>query len=71
LKTDVSAGCDMTDEERNELDLRWSDKVAASIVDELLVAKLIPPHQETWAREIVAQDIHIKLVSGFRPPNSN
>jgi len=61
----------MTDEERNELDLRWSDKVAASIVDELLVANLVPPNQAAWARAIVAQDIHIQLVSGFRPPNSN
>ena len=61
----------MNDEERNAADIRWSEKVGASIVDELLVAKLIREDQAEWAREIVAQDIHIKLVSGIRPPNSN
>jgi hypothetical protein len=61
----------MIDEKRNAEDLRWSDMVAASVVDELLVAKLIREDQAEWAREIVAQDIHIKLVSGSRPPNSN
>ena len=61
----------MIDEKRNAEDLRWSDMAAASIVDELLVAKLITEDQAEWAREIVAQDIHIKLVSGLRPPNSS
>jgi hypothetical protein len=61
----------MIDEKRNAKDLRWSDMAAASIVDELLVAKLITEDQAEWAREIVAQDIHIKLVSGLRPQNSN
>jgi hypothetical protein len=61
----------VTDEERNEADLYWCDQIAISVVDELLVAKLIPEEKLNWAREIVAQDIHIKLVSGFRPPNSN
>jgi hypothetical protein len=61
----------MTDEERNEADLRWCDHVSASVVDELLIAKLITADQATWVREIVAQDIHIQLVSGLRPPNSN
>ena len=61
----------MIDEKRNAADINWSKEVGASIVDELLVAKLIREDQAEWAREIVAQDIHIKLVSGFRPPNSN
>ncbi|WP_456742348.1 hypothetical protein [Bradyrhizobium sp. USDA 4354] len=61
----------MTDEKRNAADIRWSEQIAASIVDELLVAKLIAEDQAGWARQIVAQDIHIQLVSGFRPPNSN
>jgi len=59
----------MTDEKRNAADIRWSEQVSASIVDELLVAKLITEDQAEWARQIIAQDIHIKLVSGFRPPN--
>ena len=61
----------MIDEQRNAEDIRWSEQVAASIVDQLLVAKLIREDQAAWARQIVAQDIHIQLVSGFRPPNSN
>jgi hypothetical protein len=48
-------------------DLEWSNRVAESVVIELLVAKLIPEAQAGWAREIVAQDIHILLVSGLRP----
>jgi hypothetical protein len=61
----------MIDEERNRADIRWAEKVGASIVDELLVAKLIAEDQAEWARQIVTQDIHIKLVSGFRPSNAN
>jgi hypothetical protein len=61
----------MIDEKRNAEDIRWSEQVAASIVDELLVAKLISEDQAEWARQIVAQDIHIQLISGSRPPNSN
>lgn len=61
----------MIDEKRNAADLRWSEEVGASIVDELLVAKLLREDQAEWARQIVAQDIHINLVSGRRPPNSN
>ena len=60
----------MTPEERNKADLRWSERAAASVVDELLVAKLITGEQVDWAREIVGQDLHIQLVSGIRPPNS-
>jgi len=59
----------MTDEKRNAADIRWSEQISASIVDELLVAKLITEDQAEWARQIIAQDILIKLVSGFRPPN--
>jgi hypothetical protein len=59
----------MTDEKRNAADIRWSGQVSASIIDKLLVAKLITEDQAESARQIIAQDIHIKLVSGFRPPN--
>ncbi len=58
----------MNSEEQNKADIRWSEVVADSIVVELLVAKLIDDTQAEWARKIIAQDIHIKLVSGFRPP---
>jgi hypothetical protein len=61
----------MIDEKRNAADIRWSEQVSASIVDELLIAKLLTEDQAAWARQIIAQDIHIKLVSGFRPPNSD
>jgi hypothetical protein len=61
----------MIDEKRNAADIRWSEEVGASIVDELLIAKLITEDQAEWTRQIVSQDIHIQLVSGFRPPNSN
>jgi hypothetical protein len=59
----------VTDEERNAADIRWSEQISASIVDELLVAKLITEDQAEWVRRIIAQDIHINLISGFRPPN--
>jgi hypothetical protein len=61
----------MNRSERDEADDLWSNRVADSIVDELLVAKLITGNQAKWARKIVAQDIFIKLVSGLRPPDSN
>jgi hypothetical protein len=60
----------MTAEELNEIDLRWCDIVAASIVDELLVAKLLAGDQAEWACKIAAQDIHIKLLMGMRPANA-
>jgi hypothetical protein len=55
------------DEPRNELDLLWSFNVGASIVDELLVAKLIREDQAEWARQIVSQDIHIKWSVAIDP----
>jgi len=51
-------------------DLEWSKHAAASAVDELLVAKLISEEKADWAREIVAQDIHVQLLSGIRPKES-
>jgi len=42
----------MIDEKRNAEDFRWSEQIAASIVDELLVAKLIAEDQAEWARQI-------------------
>ena len=60
----------MTNSERNELDLKWCAAAAASAVDELLVAGLLPADQAEWARQIIAQDLHIQLVSGRRPPDA-
>jgi hypothetical protein len=51
-------------------DLEWSEHAAASVVDEILVAKLISVEKADWAREIIAQDIHIQLVSEIRPKDS-
>jgi hypothetical protein len=44
----------MADGKRNAADIRWSEQVGASIVDELLVAKLITEDQAEWARQIIA-----------------
>jgi hypothetical protein len=52
--------------ERTKMDEKWCDTVARSVVDELLVAKLIASNQADWARRIVSQDIFIQLVSGVR-----
>jgi len=51
---------------RNELDFFGAKNVGASIVDELL-SQIDKEDQAEWARQIVAQDIHIKLISGYRP----
>lgn len=53
----------------NDAWLSWSDKAAALSVDELLVAKLIHADQADFARQIVAQQLHILLVSGVLPPS--
>ena len=45
--------------ERTKMDDKWCNFVAESVVDELLVAKLIPPEQADWARRIVSQDVFI------------
>jgi hypothetical protein len=57
--------------ERTKADDRWCNCIAESIVDELLVAKLIPAEQADWARRIVSQEMFINLVSGVRPPNAD
>jgi hypothetical protein len=48
-------------------DLEWCEMAATSVVEELLVAELISEIHAGWARDIVAQDIHIKLLMGLRP----
>jgi hypothetical protein len=56
-------------ETNNDAWLSWSDKAAALSVDELLVAKLIHADQADFARRIVAQQLHILLISGVLPPS--
>jgi hypothetical protein len=56
-------------EVNNDAWLAWSDKAAALCVDELLVAKLIHADEADFARRVVAQQLHILLVSGVLPPN--
>ena len=53
----------------NDAWLSWSEEAAALSVDELLVAKLIHADQVDFARQIVAQQLHILLISGVLPPN--
>lgn len=45
------------------------EQAAASSIDELLIANLIQADQADFARRIVAQQLHILLVSGAVPPN--
>ena len=52
---------------RSAADLAWSDFAAACSVDELLVAEILSPADADFARRIVAQQLHILLVSGKRP----
>jgi hypothetical protein len=56
-------------EANNEAWLSWSDKAAALSVDELLAAKLLQADQADFARQIVAQRLHILLISGVLPPS--
>ncbi|HEY4339559.1 MAG TPA: hypothetical protein VGM97_06430 [Steroidobacteraceae bacterium] len=41
----------------NEAWLLWSDKAAASAVEELLLGKLIRPDQASFVQKIIAQDL--------------
>ena len=61
----------MNDTERNVGDLLWCEKIGTLVADELAIANLLTADQLDWAAEIVAQQIHVCLVSGLRPPNSN
>ncbi len=58
---------------RYEPDEKWSERTADSSVTELLMAKLIDEKDAQWAREIIAQQIHVRLsLLGVRPlENSN
>ena len=56
---------------QNDVDLDWSALVAESIVDELIIGKVMKASDRQFAEQIIAQDIHIKLVSGLRPDTSN
>lgn len=48
-------------------DLEWSDMVAGYAVEELIAGQLITREQADFAQRIIAQQIHIFLVSGSRP----
>lgn len=56
-------------ETNNEAWLAWSELAAALSVDELLVGKVILGDQADFARKIIAQQLHIMLLSGRIPPN--
>jgi hypothetical protein len=48
-------------------DLEWSDLVAGFAAEELIAGRLITREQADFAQRIIAQQIHIFLVSGSRP----
>jgi hypothetical protein len=48
-------------------DLEWSDLVAGYAAEELIAGRLITREQADLAHRIIAQQIHIFLVSGARP----
>jgi hypothetical protein len=56
---------------QNEIDLDWSNLVGGDAADELCVGKVITEDQISRATEIIAQMIHIHLVSGDRPDFTN
>lgn len=55
--------------ENNEAWIAWSNRAAEACVDELLAGKLFKAAQADFARKIVAQQLHILLISGLLPPN--
>jgi hypothetical protein len=50
-------------------DEQWSELAASLAVDELIAGKLITSDQADFARRIVAQQLHILLISNCRPVN--
>jgi hypothetical protein len=52
---------------RNDADLRWSDTVAGFAAEELIAGSLITREQADFAQRIIAQQLHVFLVSGYRP----
>lgn len=48
-------------------DLAWSNKVANSVIEELVRGKILKESDWKRAEAIAAQEIHIHLISGDRP----
>jgi hypothetical protein len=48
-------------------DLEWCNLAADLAADELIAGKLIPREQASFAQRIIAQQLHILLVSNCRP----
>jgi hypothetical protein len=48
-------------------DENWSELAAAYAVDELIAGKVVAPEQAEFARQIVAQQLSVMLVSNCRP----
>jgi hypothetical protein len=55
-------------EANNEAYQSWSNRAASVSVDDLVAAKLIQAEQAGLARQIVAQQLYLMLVTGFLPP---
>jgi hypothetical protein len=54
----------------NRPDEKWAELAASLAIDELIAGKVIAPHQADFACRIVAQQIHILLISNCRPANA-
>ncbi len=48
-------------------DETWSEVAAASAAEELVAGKLIRVDQADFAQRIIAQQLHILLISNYRP----
>ena len=56
---------------QNEIDLEWSALIAGFAVEELIAGKVVKESDRQFAERIVAQQIHISLLSGSRPDPGN
>jgi hypothetical protein len=52
---------------QTEQDLRWSRKIANSVIEELVRGKVLAERDWQRAEDIAAQQIHVHLISGDRP----
>jgi hypothetical protein len=52
----------------NEAWLAWSERAASASVEELLAGTVIRLDQADFARRIIAQQLHLLLLTGLIPP---
>ena len=56
---------------QDEIDKAWSDSVASIAASTLQVAKLLPDADYDRVREIIAEEILVRLILGDRPNREN